>query len=151
MSLALGLHLLSAVVWLGGMFTMLLVVRPTALALLEPPLRLQFLAAALGHFFPWVWGAVLLLPTTGYWLLYGIYGGIAAAPHYLHMMQLLGWIMILLFLWIVGYCYPRLRSALAAANMPAAAAKMEQIRQLVRINLGLGVLVLVTASGRYWS
>jgi len=150
MTLALVLHLLGAVVWIGGMLAMLLVVRPTVVAQLEPPQRLRFLSAALGRFFPWVWGAVVALPLSGYWLLISLYGSLGNAPLYLHLMQLLGWIMIAIFLWLVGVGYPHLRAALAADKLPAAAAAMEQIRQLVRINALLGVLILVVAGGRYW-
>jgi len=151
MMLALALHLLGAVIWIGGMLAMLLVVRPTVVAVLDPPLRLPFMAAALARFFPWVWGAVVLLPVSGYWLLLTPYGSFSAAPLYLHLMQLIGWIMIAIFLWIIRVSYPRLRGALDTQEIPVAAAALEQIRQLVGVNAVLGLLIVVVGAGRYWS
>ncbi|WP_210398053.1 CopD family protein [Motiliproteus sediminis] len=131
---------------------MLTVVRPSAVKLLEPPQRLAFMAEALRRFFPWVWSAVILLPLTGYALLFWVYGGMAAAPVYLHLMQLVGWVMITVFGWISLVAYRRLIRARAQQQTTAAAAALEQIRRLVQLNTLLGVLVLVVAgAGRYWS
>ena len=40
MSVTITLHLLSAVIWVGGMFFAYMVLRPAAATLLEPPQRL---------------------------------------------------------------------------------------------------------------
>ena len=47
MAFAISLHLLAAVVWIGGMFFAYMCLRPSAAAILEPPARLR-----LSLFFP---------------------------------------------------------------------------------------------------
>ena len=42
-------------------------------------------------------GLGVLLVATGYWMLVTHFGGFAGAPPYIHIMQALGWLMILLF------------------------------------------------------
>ncbi len=62
LSLVLALHVLSAVLWVGGMFFAYLCLRPAAGAL-EPQHRLRLWAAVFERFFPWVWLSILILLT----------------------------------------------------------------------------------------
>jgi uncharacterized membrane protein len=62
---ALAVHLLGAVVWVGGMFAIYVCLRP-ALGTLEPPQRLRLMRITFQKFFPWVWLAILLLLASGY-------------------------------------------------------------------------------------
>lgn len=150
MSLAVALHLLAAVIWVGGMLTMLLVVRPTAVSLLEPPLRLAFLAQALGRFFPWVWVALITLLASGYWMLFAVFGGMAAAGLHIHLMQGLGLLMAALFLGLYFLLFPALRWAVDQQRFPDAGRIMERIRRLVQVNALLGTaVVLIAGGGRY--
>ena len=57
---ALILHILAAVVWVGGMFFAHQVLRPAAGAL-DPGPRLMLWERVLGRFFPWVIAAIVLL------------------------------------------------------------------------------------------
>ena len=52
-ALALALHILGAVVWVGGMFAIYVCLRP-ALGTLEPPQRLRLMRVTFQKFFPWV-------------------------------------------------------------------------------------------------
>ena len=74
---ALTLHILGAVVWVGGMFAAYVCLRPAAGAL-EPPQRLELWRAFFAKFFPWVWVSVLLLLVSGYWMLLTSFGGFPA-------------------------------------------------------------------------
>ena len=56
------LHILAAVIWVGGMFFAWMILRPALGASLEAPQRLQLWSAVFPRFFVWVWLAVLLLP-----------------------------------------------------------------------------------------
>jgi len=145
MSIALTLHLLSAVIWVGGMFFAYVALRPVAAALLEPPLRLPLWSQTFARFFPWVWAAVVLLPLTGYWMIFGPLGGFATAPVFVHIMQALGVVMILIFLHVYFAPYRRLRRAVAAREYAAAGAQLGQIRRLIGINLALGLVTIVVA------
>ena len=88
-TLALTLHILGAVVWVGGMFAAYVCLRPAAGAL-EPPQRLRLWRGFFGKFLPWVWISILLLLATGYWMMVTHFGGFANAPPYVNIMQALG-------------------------------------------------------------
>src|SRR6185437_13200785 len=98
-SLALTLHILGAVVWVGGMFAAYVCLRPAASAL-DAPQRLLLWRGFFAKFLPWVWVSVLLLLASGYWMLVTTFGGFAHAPLYIDLMQLLGLIMVALFVWL---------------------------------------------------
>ena len=58
MGIALLLHALAAVVWVGGMFFAHMALRPVAASLLEPPQRLALWVGVFSRFFPWVFVAI---------------------------------------------------------------------------------------------
>ncbi len=143
----LALHLLSAVVWVGGMFFAYMALRPVAASQLEPPARLRLWAGVFSRFFPWVWLSIVLLLTTGYWMLFKLMGGMANAPLYVHLMNGLGIVMMLIFMHVYFAAYRRLRQAVAAEDWPSGGAKLAQIRLLVGINTILGLTVIAVAGG----
>lgn len=145
LSLALALHLLSAVVWVGGMFFAYMALRPAAAAVLEPPQRLSLWVHTFGRFFPWVWVAIVLLPVTGYGLAFRFWHGMAHFPLSVNIMQGLGIVMILIYLYVFFAPYRRLKRAVAAQDWPSGARALSQIRRLVGINTLLGLLVIAIA------
>lgn len=148
MSIAIVLHLWAAVIWVGGMFFAYMILRPAAGAL-EPPLRMPLWARSFGRFFPWVWTAVVLLPVTGYWMIFQM-GGFAAVPIDIHLMQGLGIVMIMIYLHVFFAPYRRFVQAVHSSDWEAAAKNLAQIRVLVGLNLVLGLLTVAIASaGRY--
>jgi len=147
MGIALSLHLLAAVIWVGGMFFAYMALRPVAATELEPPQRLRVWAGVLGKFFPWVLMAITVLLATGFWMVLAVLGGFAAAGLHVQLMLWLGLVMMLLFLHVYFAPFKRLKLAVAAADWPAGAGKLAQIRLLVGINLLLGLLVVAIASG----
>ncbi len=147
MPFAITLHVLLAVIWVGGMFFAYMALRPVAASLLEPPLRLPLWSQTFARFFPWVWAAVLLLPVTGYWMILGPFEGFANAGWHIHLMQGAGWAMIVLFLHVYFAPYRRMNRAIAAADWPGAAKQLAQIRRLIGINLILGLITTTVATG----
>ena len=83
------IHLLAVLIWVGGMFFAYMVLRPAAVDTLQPPERLRLWDNVFGRFFKWVWGAVGAILATGLYMIYQ-YGGMAHAPHFVHVMLLLG-------------------------------------------------------------
>ncbi len=149
---ALILHLVSAVVWVGGMFFAYMVLRPVALEILDAPLRLSLWAGVLARFFPWVWMAVAGLLLSGYGMLFTLFGGMAGAPVYLHIMQGMGLLMMLIFAHVFFAPFRGLKAAVAAQDWAAGGQHLARIRQLVGLNLSLGLLVVtVGAAGRFFS
>ena len=88
-------HLAAGVVWLGGMAAMIWAVRPTAISMLEAPLRLPFLAMAMGRFFKVVAACVFILVLTGSAMLVGV--DMKLAPKGWHAMLGIGTLMCLIF------------------------------------------------------
>ena len=147
---AIALHILGAVVWVGGMFAAYMCLRPAA-GPLEPPARLKLWRAFFSKFFPWVWLSVLLLLASGYWVVFTTFGGFAGLKLHINVMQGIGWIMILLFVWLFHDPWLKFKRAVDVSDWPMAAANLNRIRQIIAVNLPLGlIVVIVGASGRYW-
>src|SRR5512139_1776185 len=134
MSFAIVLHLLSAVIWVGGMIFAHQMLRPVAAELLEPPLRQPLWVGVFNRFFPAVWGIIFLLPITGYWMIFGVMGGFAKVGLYVHLMQGLGLLMIALFLYIYFVPFQKLKAAVAEKAWPKGKAHIDRIRDMVGIN-----------------
>ncbi len=150
MSYAIALHALAALVWVGGMFFAWMVLRPVAAAGLEPSQRLPLWAGCFDRFFPWVWGAVVLLPATGYWIIFGVFGGMGNVGLHVHVMNGLAFIMIALFVALYFLPYRQLKRAVAAADWAEGAKRLAAIRRIVGINLLIGLTTVVVASGGRW-
>jgi uncharacterized membrane protein len=136
-------HLLAAIVWLGGMVFAHFALRPAAVATLEPPLRLPLMVAALGRFFRIVAVAVVAILLTGFALLAQV--GFAQAPAGWHAMATIGVVMSVNFAFIYARLFPRLSERVAARTWPDAAKVLDRIRSLVLVNLWLGVAAVAAA------
>jgi uncharacterized membrane protein len=151
MPVAITLHILSAVVWVGGMFFAWMALRPVAARLLEPPLRLPLWSQTFARFFPWVWAAVVLLPASGYWMIFETFEGMQNVGLHVHVMQLVGIVMIGIYLHVFFAPYRGMKRAIAAGDFPAAGKHLAVIRRLIGINLILGLITIVIATGgAYW-
>ncbi|KQP12286.1 CopD family protein [Pseudorhodoferax sp. Leaf267] len=138
------LHVASAAFWVGGMATMHFAVRPAAVATLEPPQRLPFMAATLARFLRAVDVALAVLWVSGLVMLMGS-GGFKGAHWRVHAMLTLALVMTGVYGLVRGRAFPAMRRAVAAQQWPAAAAPLGTIRQLVALNLALGTLVFAVA------
>ncbi|MBL6455893.1 CopD family protein [Belnapia sp. T6] len=148
-SLFYALHVLGAVLWVGGMVFAILVLRP-ALSVLEAPQRAALHEAVLKRFFLLIWHAMPVLLLTGYLLLFGWYGGFRGAGWHIHVMHFTALLMAGVFLTLVTGPWREFRAARARGDAAGAAVPLERIRQLVTMNLGLGlVTVAIAAWGRF--
>ena len=144
------LHLIAVVIWVGGMFFAYMFLRPVAAAQLEPPARLKLWAGVFSNFFPWVWSSIVAILATGFWMIFGVLGGMAAVGLYVHAMLGLGIVMMLIFLHVYFAPFGRLKRAVAAEDWPAGGKALSQIRVMVGINTLIGmVTVAIAAGGRY--
>jgi uncharacterized membrane protein len=139
------LHLLGAVVWVGGMFFALLVLRPS-LSVLEPPQRLALHGQVFRRFFLMVWHVVPVMLLTGYALVFAGYGGFRYTPWTVHVMHLLGLVMAVVFVAIFFGPWRAMRAALAAGDRARAATSVDRIRLLITVNLALGLVTSALAS-----
>lgn len=150
MSFSIALHLLAAVIWVGGMFFAHTSLRPAAVQVLEPPLRLELWVQVFRRFFVLVWISIALVLITGYWMLFSYFGGFAGAGLHIHIMHGGGILMVMVYLHVFFAPYRRLKQAVIIQDYPLAGAQLNQIRKMVGINILLGLLVIIVASaGRY--
>ena len=134
-SWVLAVHILSAVLWVGGMFFALMVMRP-ALAMLEPAQRLALHVPVLRRFLLVIWHAMPLILITGFLMVFGLYGGFAHLPWAVNLMMLGGIVMAIVFLILFFGPWRVMRAAPAPAPL-------DRIRRLITINLWLGVVTIV--------
>ncbi len=147
-------HVLSLIVWIGGMvfshFFLRLVV-----AQLEAPVRLRLMHDVLGRFFQAVLVAPLLTLASGVWMLGRVAkqavqsGGNFEMPLAWTVMAVLGVAMVAIFMHIRFVLFKRLDRAVARSEWAAGGASLAQIRTWVSINLGLGVVVLLATLMRW--
>jgi uncharacterized membrane protein len=145
MTIALFLHLLSDVIWIGGMFLAYVAVRPAAAEVLEPSQRLRLWTGIFRRFFPWVWAAVIVILGSGFLMI----GQMGTMPSYVIVMTVIGIAMSMIFLHLYFAPFGRLKRAVAAEDWKAGGAALNQIRTLVAANLTLGLInVAVGVLGR---
>lgn len=141
MRIALFLHVISAVIWIGGMFLAYVAVRPAAIEVLDPPQRLNLWVGIFRRFFPWVWAAVVVLLASGYLMMRQM----GAIPHSVMIMMVIGVVMSAIFLHIYFAPFKRLQRAVAAGDWKAGGGALNQIRILIATNLTLGLLNIAVA------
>jgi len=146
-------HLLSIIVWIGGMVFAQFFLRP-ALSQLESPQRIRLMHDVLGRFFNAVLVAAGLTLGSGIWMIGRMARQMAQSGVKFNMplewmvMATLGLLMMLIFGHIRFVLFARLSRAVTAAAWPAGGATLASIRTWVLVNLVIGVLiVMVTLLG----
>jgi uncharacterized membrane protein len=142
------LHVLAALIWVGGMFFAWMILRPAVISALDGPSRLKLWVEVLPRFFVWVWAAVVVLPITGIGMIQLHFTSFETAPRYVQVMMGLYVVMVALFLRIHSLQLPELRRAVEGALWAEAAAAQGNIRRLVGINLIVGLIVVAIAAAR---
>jgi uncharacterized membrane protein len=134
------LHLLCAVLWVGGMFFAYVVLRPS-MAAIEAPQRMLLHTRVFKKFFLIIWHAMPVIIITGLVML-GLGTGMAGAPWQIHAMLGLGLLMAAVFLAIFFGPYRQFRRTTDRNRM---AASLDSIRKLIGVNLVLGLVTVVVA------
>jgi len=148
------IHVLSIVVWIGGMVFAHFFLRP-AVAQLDAPLRLRLMRDVLGRFFRTVLVASVLTLGSGVWMLGRVArqavqsGGSFDMPLAWTVMAVLGTTMVAIFMHIRFALFKRLDRAVAMSDWGAGGMALARIRTWVSVNLGLGVSVLMFALMRW--
>src|SRR5262245_22173024 len=140
--LLLAAHILAAVYWVGGMAFAYTVLRPSAGAL-DPAARLPLWRRVFTRFLPGVGAAIVVLLLSGYGMQFIHYAGFRGVALYVHVMQGIGLVMMLLYLHLLFAPWKRFRTAVDQGALPEAAKHLNSIRQIVAINLTWGVLTVL--------
>jgi uncharacterized membrane protein len=136
-------HLLSVIVWIGGMVFAHFFLRP-AVAALELAPRVRLMHDLLGRFFRTVLVVAILTLVSGMWMIGRVAkqtvqsGGAFNMPLDWSVMAVLGILMVLIFGHIRFALYKRLDRAVAINDWAAGAAALASIRPWIAINIALG-------------
>ena len=134
------LHLLCAVLWVGGMFFAYVVLRPS-LAAIEAPQRMLLHTQVFRKFFLVIWHVMPLILVTGFAMI-ALRWDLANAPWQIHTMMGLGLAMAAVFLAIYFGPYRQFRRTTDRNRM---ASSLDNIRKLIGVNLLLGLLTVIVA------
>ena len=140
MQFARWLHVMGVVVWVGGMFFAHMALRP-AVQSLAPPERLALLAATLTRFIAWVGVAIVAILASGFAMM----AMMSSVGLHVHAMTAVGLAMMGIYADIVVVPLRILRGGVSAKDWPRAGSAMQRIRQLVAVNLVLGIVVIAVA------
>jgi uncharacterized membrane protein len=142
----LAVHILCAVIWVGGMFFAYLVLRPS-LSVLDASQRLLLHTQIFRRFFLVIWHVMPVILLTGFAVLFGEFGSPATAQWNVQAMMGLGLVMSAVFVVIVFGPYARFRRTTDRARMTA---NIDAIRKLIGLNLLLGLItVFLAALGQF--
>lgn len=147
------LHLLSIILWVGGMVFMLFFLRPVV-DRMEAPQKLTLMRDVLQRFFGAVLAAIVVALASGLWMMM-LYADMATSPTGERapmpwtwmLMATLGVLMMAIFGHIRYVLYPRLNRAVQDHAWTTGAAAMASIRIWVRANLSLGLLIVLSVVG----
>ena len=136
------IHLLSVVLWVGGMAFLLLTLR-AGIGAIDPSARLVLQGAVYRRFFRTIWQVMPMAVVSGLLLLILLYSH-QKMPWEVMVMQTGGILMAALFIGMVLVPNKRFQAKLAAGT--ATAADAAPVRRLLWITLGIGAIILVSVA-----
>ena len=142
------LHLLSIIIWVGGMFFAHFFLRP-AVQGLQPPERVKLMHEVLKRFFSVVLVLIVVVLATGLGMIGSVHAMAAKVSSQFNMpvswmvMSILGVVMMAVFGHIRFALFKRLDQAVQAKDWPAGGKALQSIRQWVALNLALGLVSVV--------
>ena len=152
-------HLIAAIVWMGGMTFMIYALRPAAMAALQPQMRAELMVQVWKRFFAMVLVAIVLLFATGTHMYTVVFKGAKTAmaagawppgvgpvPLGYNIMLVLGMLMFLIFGHIYFAGFRKFKRAVTAADWPVAAKAAGQIQTMVMVNFSLGWLAIIAVA-----
>lgn len=136
------LHVLSIILWIGGMIFAHFFLRPS-LALLEPGQRVLLMHATLKRFFGAVLVASVIAWASGMAMMAMASKG--AMPTGWLVMGALGTLMLGIFFHIRLVLFVRMSQRVAQDDLPGAGEQLNRIRRWVVTNLTIGIVITATA------
>ena len=144
-------HVLSFVLWIGGMYFVHFFLRPS-LSCLEPPQRLKLMHGTLSRFFAAVTIASLATVGSGVWMIGRMAkmisqsGGNFMMPWTWSVMSTLGVLMLLIFFYIRFVLFKQFDKLVQSNSLPEAGAQLNRIRLWVSVNMVIGTVIIITQS-----
>lgn len=122
------LHILSAIVWIGGMVFSLLFLKPSLKEISNEEQRKRFLHSVFLRFFGAVWLSIVLLFITGMGLWHGYRKDFSHNPLF-HAKLFLFTLMVIVFFYLFFFLFRK--------------GRFSHIPNIVAVNLFLGLLILL--------
>ncbi len=142
------LHLVSGIVWIGGMTFMLLALRPAALASLEAQPRARLMGEVFKRFYLLVLLSIVALFTTGTHMYTATFRaaklatGQGSVPLGWNIMLVFGLVMMLIFGHIYFAGFKKYKRAVAAGDWSLAAKAGSLMHTMTLLNFTLGWLAI---------
>lgn len=142
------IHLVAAILWMGGMAFMLMALRPATASLLQPPERLMLMGAVWKRFFPVVLVSAIALFATGANLYTTLFRAVKEAtgqgyvPLGWNLMLILGLLMMVIFAYLYAVTYPKFKRAMVALDWPLAGKAAMHVHWMMVTNFILGWLAI---------
>jgi uncharacterized membrane protein len=150
MTVALPLHIVATIVWLGGLFLLCVVLQSTTRNM-ELKAALLLWHKVLSRFFVWAWISMALIVGSGIALVSLKFGGFAGAPALHRGNMLIGIPAIILYGYVYFVPWQRCRRAMARSDWGVAEKALAQARKIMTVVLALGLAAsAVSAFGRYY-
>jgi uncharacterized membrane protein len=144
MLIGIAIHILAAIIWLGGLFYAYLALQPNK-ASPELSVWLPVWSSAFGRFLLWGRISSVLMLGTGFVMTY------VELPDYVRAMMALGITAMAIYAYLDVVSSRRFRRALSISNWSDAERRMKAVRLLIAITVALGIVAAVIgASGRYY-
>lgn len=145
-ALAIILHLLAINIWVGGTFFSVMILARAA-ANLSSEARHPFMSTVFKGFFFWIWLAVVVVISSGLWMIISLFHGFNHVPVYVILMMSLALMMVAIFFWIFFIIWPNYQQAIAAAQWHACEQQLARIKFMSMINMVLGICVVLVIGG----
>ena len=79
-------------------------------------------------------------------MIFDTWGSMAATPLYVHIMNGLGIVMILIYLHVYFAPFKRLKNAVAQQDWPEGGRNLNIIRKMINKNMMIGLIVIIIAT-----
>ncbi len=126
------LHILGVLIWIGGMFYTLFILRPSLNVIGKE--KLVLIPELMGRFFKFVWIAIFLLLITG-----GYRAHLHVQSYIFDAKLLIYLVMVLIF----SYIYFNLYKKLIKASNEEKPLLINKITALIKLNFSLGLIVIL--------
>lgn len=135
-------HGIAALVWIGGMLSILVFFKPASTAVTDDAQRQRLWLRILTRYFAWSWIAIALSLSSGLAMAMRYFGGMAQLPPHVNVMMLLGFLMAGLFAY--GSFGPlRALGREVGRDTGAAEKALRRVRILLMVELHVGVAAFV--------
>jgi uncharacterized membrane protein len=149
-AVAIALHILAVIIWLGGLFLLSVVLQPSARPL-DSATALPLWHRVLSRFLVWGWAGVVLILTTGVTMVFLEFGGFANIPNIHRANMVVGIPAIVLYGYLYFAPWQRFRRAVSSNEAMAAERSIRRVRFLMATILALGLVAsVVSAAARYY-